>query len=162
MIAYAEKHKTGPGEVGSRGTPECPRWEPTVDDPNDTRRRDSSDENEGEAVPPPSSVATVRERFNKLAEVWQQKCAVLSSSTEKAMHPAYQQIIGMGPSALPLIFRRLQESPGHWFWALKAVTGEDPVPPEHAGRVPEMARWWLSWAEERGYLRSEVQRRTVS
>lgn len=49
------------------------------------------------------------------------------------MHPAYQQIIGMGEKALPLILRDLRDRPtGHWFWALNAITGEEPTLGESA------------------------------
>ena len=68
------------------------------------------------------------------------------------MHPAYQQIIGMGEEALPLILEELSRRPGHWFWALKAITGEDPVPAEHAGEVPEMTRAWLEWGRQHDYI----------
>jgi hypothetical protein len=64
------------------------------------------------------------------------------------MHPAYQQIIGMGVDALPLILRELEREPDHWFWALEAITGENPVPPTDRGRLNEMARAWLRWASE--------------
>ena len=53
--------------------------------------------------------------------------AMFSSITEIAMHPAYQQIIGMGSIAIPFIMRELENRPAHWFWALKSITGEDPV-----------------------------------
>jgi hypothetical protein len=68
------------------------------------------------------------------------------------MHPKYQSIIGMGPDVLPIIFRELQEKPGHWFWALQAITEEDPTRPEDAGDLQKMRAAWLGWAKERGYL----------
>jgi hypothetical protein len=37
-------------------------------------------------------------------------------------HPAYQQIIGLGKEALPLLFGELRRAPDHWFWALRAIT----------------------------------------
>lgn len=89
-------------------------------------------------------------RFKKLASSWRAECAHVSSVREMVLHPAYQQIIGMGPDALPLIFAELERSPDHWFWALRAITQEDPVPREHRGNVVEMARAWLGWAERRG------------
>jgi hypothetical protein len=60
------------------------------------------------------------------------------------MHPAYQQIIGLGPAGVPLLLRELEREPDHWFWALRAITGEDPVPEEARGRLREMAAAWLS------------------
>ncbi len=96
---------------------------------------------------PPSAAA---ERFRSLAKVWRNDTAHLSSIHDMVLHPAYQQIVGMGPQAVPLIIAELEREPGHWFWALRAITQEDPVPPEHRGNVAEMVRAWLRWAERRG------------
>lgn len=90
------------------------------------------------------------QRFRHLATIWRKECAHLSSIREMVLHPAYQQIVGMGPAAVPLIIRELEYKPDHWFWALRAITGEDPVLPEHRGKVAEMARDWLDWTKGRG------------
>lgn len=90
--------------------------------------------------------------FADLADTWQRETAVLSSITMKSMHPAYQRIIGMGPKAVPLIFRRMETRPGHWFWALAAITGEDPVDPQDAGDIPKMTNAWLELGRRRGWL----------
>ena len=66
------------------------------------------------------------------------------------MHPAYQRIIGLGPSAIPLILRELQRQPGHWHWALQALTGEDPAHP--GDTVTQTAQAWLQWGKERHYI----------
>ena len=66
------------------------------------------------------------------------------------IHPAYQQIIGMGPAVVPLLLRELEREVDHWFWALKAITGADPVPPASRGKVREMAEAWLRWGREQG------------
>lgn len=87
-------------------------------------------------------------KFRELTRQWQDETATSSSVTEMAMHPAYQQIIGMGRDALPFIFRELEKAPHHWFWALRAITGENPVKPEHRGNLDAMTKDWLEWAEE--------------
>lgn len=87
-------------------------------------------------------------RFMELAAKWQYDTAASSSITEMAIHPSYQQIIGMGRNALPFIFRELEKAPHHWFWALRAITGEDPVKPEHRGNLDAMTKDWLEWAEK--------------
>jgi len=69
-----------------------------------------------------------------------------------ASHHAYQRIIGMGDQAIPLLLRELQREVDLWFWALEAITGEDPVRAEHRGNIDEMARDWIIWGKERGYL----------
>lgn len=91
-------------------------------------------------------------KFQELKARWEADTAILSSITEIAMHPAYQQIIGMGQSAIPLILSEMEETPGHWFWALKSITGEDPVLSEQRGRIKEMTKAWLIWGKEQGYI----------
>ena len=89
-------------------------------------------------------------RFRELADRWKAETRFTSSVVEMSVHPAYQEIIGMGPAALPLLLRELEREPGHWFWALKAITGADPVGPRQRGCLPEMAEAWRSWAREQG------------
>ena len=62
------------------------------------------------------------------------------------------QIIGMGPAVVPLILEELQREPDHWFWALEAITQQDPVPPEARGDVGAMADAWIAWGKQQGYL----------
>ena len=69
-----------------------------------------------------------------------------------AMLRPYQQIIGMGTAAVPLILEELQREPDQWFWALECITEENPVPPQDAGRVRAMAEAWVRWGIERGFL----------
>ncbi|MEK6262185.1 MAG: SIR2 family protein [Planctomycetota bacterium] len=94
------------------------------------------------------------EQFSELAAAWRAETQLTSSTTVMCTHPAYQRIIGMGASSLPFIFRDLQKEPDHWFWALKAITGCDPVPLSHRGDLDAMAADWLGWARSLGYLES--------
>lgn len=91
-------------------------------------------------------------RFLSLKIQWESGTAFLSSITEIVLHPAYQQIIGMGPIAIPMILSEMQKKPNHWFWALKAITGDDPVPPNQRGRLREMTATWLLWGKKQGYI----------
>ena len=100
--------------------------------------------------PPGSAV----ERFRRLAAAWRQNRGPVSSLSELAMRPEYQQIIGMGRDAVPLLLQELRAEPDHWFWALVAITGEDPVPPEHKGNLSEMTQAWLQWGKDHGYMES--------
>jgi len=88
--------------------------------------------------------------FQELANQWRKETAHLSLAIKKVMHPAYQRIIGLGPDAVPLILRELQRRSGHWFWALKAITGEDPAQPEDT--VSEATQAWLQWGKEHNYI----------
>ncbi|MFH1738527.1 MAG: hypothetical protein ABIH23_05925 [bacterium] len=95
----------------------------------------------------------IQEKFQYLATTWKAETNFSSSSREMAMHPAYQQIIGLGPAAIPFILRELEEQTDHWFWALRAITGDDPVPDSARGRIEEMAKAWLEWGRKHGYRR---------
>ncbi len=77
---------------------------------------------------------------------------MLSSLEEKFAHPAYQRIVEMGVDAIPLLLHEMEHRPGHWFWALKHITGENPMRPEHAGNLKCMTEDWLAWGKERGYV----------
>lgn len=90
-------------------------------------------------------------KFLTLKAEWEIETAHLSSITEIAIHPAYQQIIGMGRIAVPFILSELKKKPGHWFWALKSITGEDPVLPAQRGRIRQMTQAWLRWGRAQGY-----------
>ena len=37
----------------------------------------------------------------------------------------------------------LKREADHWFWALEAITAENPIPEEAAGKVGEMAAAWI-------------------
>jgi len=109
-----------------------------------------------ETIPAPEPGQREREElgavFASLAGTWRRETGMLSSVTDISMHPAYQQIIGLGPAAVPLILRELQRRPDHWFWALSAITRENPVPPEDAGNVRRMAEAWVAFGRRHGYL----------
>lgn len=91
-------------------------------------------------------------RFSNLEKEWKESTPMLSSITEIVMHPSYQQIIGMGTTAIPLIFLSMRRELGHWFWALSAITGENPVSIEYRGKIKEMTAAWLDWGHKHLYL----------
>src|SRR5438309_8447515 len=91
----------------------------------------------------------VASQFEILAEQWKTATALLSSTTAMVAHPAYQAIIALGPPVVPFLLRDLEREPAHWFEALAAITGADPVPREHGGHIPAMRDDWLAWGRER-------------
>ena len=100
---------------------------------------------------PISRQNNVVQEFYNLASKWREEVQYSSSIVEICMSPSYQKIIGMGEKILPLIFRELAVRPDHWFWALKSITGADPIQSHQRGKISEMARAWLNWARENGY-----------
>ena len=104
------------------------------------------------ALPASGRRTSRRERFGQLAKQWRSDTQWLSSTTDIAMHPAYQAVIGMGDDALPLILEDLQANSGHWYWALKSISNEDPVPPQDRGAIKKMREAWLRWGRVRGII----------
>lgn len=98
----------------------------------------------------PSPTTDLEEQFRSLAETWRRETRHLSSVTKMITHPAYLRILGLGPSAVPLLLQELQTRPDHWLIALKATTGEDPAP--EGSTFPEAVQAWLEWGRSRGYL----------
>lgn len=100
-----------------------------------------------------SECENVEPEFNELTRKWKSERSATSSVTAIVTHPSYQRIIGLGKPALRLILRELARDLDHWFWALKAISGDDPVPAEHRGNLKEMALDWLKWGRQKGYVR---------
>lgn len=92
------------------------------------------------------------ELFNLLVQEWKSETGMMSLTTQKVNHPAYQKIISMGQPVIPLILRELELESDHWFWALRAITNVNPVKPEQQGNMKRMAQAWLNWGKEQGYL----------
>ena len=88
--------------------------------------------------------------FRQLADEWRNETWFISSIKKRIAHPAYLKIIGLGRSALPLIFRELQQTPEHWYWALEAITREDPAP--NAATMQDLRDAWLAWGRAHEYL----------
>ncbi|MDF5735474.1 MULTISPECIES: hypothetical protein [unclassified Nostoc] len=95
--------------------------------------------------------AEIKDTFMKLANQWRSETKHMSLMSDMILHTAYQQIIGMGTNAVPLILEELSREPEHWFWALRSITGANPIKPEDRGRVKKMAEAWLDWGRQHGY-----------
>jgi hypothetical protein len=94
----------------------------------------------------------VAARFRELAAKWRAETKFVSNVSKRSLHPAYQRIIGMGEAVVPLILQDLQENgPDDWFWALSAITGENPITEGIAGNTDAMAQAWLKWGARAGY-----------
>jgi hypothetical protein len=90
-------------------------------------------------------------KFQRLVRKWKKQRGARSSITETVAMPAYQEIIGMGEKAIPLLLAQLRsegDQPDQWFWALRAITGENPVKPEEQGNFRKMSQAWLKWSEQ--------------
>jgi hypothetical protein len=94
----------------------------------------------------------VADEFKKHEKKWKQGTRHLSSPTDKYLHPSHARIIGLGWPAVAHILRSLKRRPDDWFYALRAITGENPVPVNVAGDIKQMSEHWFSWGKQRGLI----------
>ena len=93
-----------------------------------------------------------RERFRRLADQWKLESQYMSNTTQMLLLPSYLHIIGMGDQAISLILGEMRSEPNQWFRALEAITEDNPVPKEVAGKVELMTQAWIEWGINNGYI----------
>jgi len=93
--------------------------------------------------------------FREQAELWKKDTRHWSSVAKMLAHPSYLRIVGLvrlstGNELERLLLQELESEPDHWFDALVAITGEDPVRPEcdFDGAVDA----WLDWGRQKGII----------
>ncbi len=94
----------------------------------------------------------LHERFRELTDDWKSRTRHLSNTAQIALVFSYQKLIGLGPPVVPLILAELENEPDHWFWALEAITGENPVSNEDAGDMDASAKAWIQWGKQQGLI----------
>jgi hypothetical protein len=97
------------------------------------------------SYPPPLEI-----EFLECVLRWKIETLFESSPYRMASHPAYRRIIAMGWPVVPSILMLLRSEPDFWFEALVAISGEQPVPLEHAGDLDAMTKDWLEWGRALG------------
>lgn len=88
----------------------------------------------------------IAEKFRTLAEAWAQHCKSVffsSNIADSLRHPAYRQLIELGPAVVPMIMERYETDEMPWECVLQEITGinlsEDDGPGESYQRRLE---WW--------------------
>ncbi len=90
--------------------------------------------------------------FSQLRDQWLRDTGHLSSMTARVIHPSYQRIIGIGRRVVPLLLSELKDRPAQWTWALRSITGEDPVTRGDRGNLRKEAAAWLNWGRRNGLI----------
>jgi hypothetical protein len=90
--------------------------------------------------------------FAQLRHQWLNDSAHISSMTARVLHASYQRIIGMGRRVVPLLLLELKNRPAQWTWALRSITGEDPVARAERGNLRKEATAWLAWGQRNGLI----------
>jgi hypothetical protein len=93
--------------------------------------------------------------FYQEAATWKDDTMHWSSVTKMIAHPSYLRIIGLAREFKhgeieELILKELENEPDHWFEALVAITGENPVHPQDD--FDGAVNAWLAWGHKKGFL----------
>lgn len=89
--------------------------------------------------------------FLQLKDKWKSETLYYSSSSHIFNNSAYREIIALGSKTIPWIIRELKKTNDHWFYALKKISGENPINPDHYGIIPKMKEDWIEWAQKNNY-----------
>lgn len=96
-------------------------------------------------------VEAFRMRFFDLREEWVRSIARSSSTSHDLQHPAFKHIVTLGKAAIPLLLDDMSRHRTHWFEALEAISGAQPVPEDHFGDIDAMIGDWTEWARNQGW-----------
>lgn len=88
-----------------------------------------------------------RKVFDWLHAQWDKDMYFDSSATNAVSHPAYQVIIALGPSMIPLILDKVRSGENHWSKALSVLTGSQPSAKDKLN-TKTLREFWLNWEEE--------------
>lgn len=89
-------------------------------------------------------------RFPDLAEWWHSDTDAMSTDREKFEHVAYQRIIkDLGKPALRFILEDLRDHRGHWFHALRELSGDHSIDAGVQGNMKRARDLWLQWGRSR-------------
>ncbi len=90
----------------------------------------------------------IQKRFDFLNSIWKNETLFSSSVSDITNNSAYRSIIDLGQDAIPLIINDLKNNDSNWFYALEALTGQNPIRETHRGMVQLMKNDWLEWAKK--------------
>jgi hypothetical protein len=101
--------------------------------------------------PAPEATTDAKRVFQRLVTEWKASRGPATTVRMMTQHPAYKAIIELGEPAVPFLLEGLDQEPDHWFAALRAITGQNPVRPEDRGDLGKMAESWIEWGRAHGY-----------
>ena len=98
-----------------------------------------------------------REIDAKLNRIWQDT-AIHSNLQTTLDHPDFKALVGMGERIVPYLIHKGINSGFSWtiIMLLGQLTGENPVPEEHSGRLYSIIADWIIWFENSKYKDHDV------
>jgi hypothetical protein len=146
----SEAHWTKPVRTTTNRLPDQAQWSRRVKEEYETRLRLARVLRWHSR--PKTEVSRVEFQFHQLAERWKKETMHWSSLDRTLAHPSYLRIIGLASQSrdeiLRLLLSELRTDPDHWFSALSAITGENPVLIEHD--FDQATQAWLDWGRSKG------------
>lgn len=98
------------------------------------------------------SAATVRSKFDVLADDLAGAALGVSAPRRLMRHPSYLGILALGDAVVPLLLERLRHPGGRpvWLTLLGSLTSFQPG----AGKetIEEAAAHWITWGKRAGYV----------
>lgn len=96
--------------------------------------------------------ASVEDQFISLTKRWKRETMMSSLAAEKIKNLNYQTIIGLGVTfkekVIHLILKDLEENIEYWHYALKSITGYNPVPKGMVNNLDAVRDYWIKWGKE--------------
>lgn len=90
-------------------------------------------------------------QFKILSSKWKNESSYISLVKKSFKLESYQEIIKMKERVIPFLLRELSETNRYWYEALKEITKQDPVNPQHYNDFKKMTQDWLDWGRKNGY-----------
>lgn len=91
-------------------------------------------------------------KFLMLAQKWYEETRFFSFAQDREKNESYQAILAMGKEILPFILKEMQNKGVLWFSALRAISGENPMKPEHKGNTEKIKQDWIAWGQKKGII----------
>lgn len=107
-------------------------------------------------IPPPKVDAwlksqdaiDVAKEFRRLTKQMEGRLGPTSRLREWLFSEEYVAIVGLGPRVVPHLLVDLRKHVRPWFFALRALTRQDPTVGVSPGNFEELARHWVAWGVE--------------
>jgi hypothetical protein len=100
---------------------------------------------------PTVTINSIEASFNYLYKNWSDEIKFQSSVDNIIGNVHYIKILSLGWKVVPYIIGALKRKPNHLFIALSEITGENPVKPEHCGKIKDITMDWIEWWNKKSY-----------